>query len=240
MWTQIRSASIFKWKYSNWSISLIAGLGFAFVLADKFAFSYFWFILAAVWASVSWLASSGLEKRRPKARRSTKKNPNPLPPSDIDRRNYKRWRMYPIVGIAVLLLSICAYTRWLQVQHELQSLEGWLYPDSEDIATSCESHRKPDDLVVMIGSTSYVEHAMPHRIIVVNCDTVLGVNRDHFGRIGISLSIIGRDGKIITKIEDGHFTVNPNNIFKIERKGRSTISVIDQYDHEVLYMHLVS
>ena len=42
--------------------------------------------------------------------------------------------------------------------------------------------------------------------------------------------------KIIVLIENGEFTINPNNIFKTERPDYSTLKVIDQFGTIVLNM----
>jgi hypothetical protein len=128
--------------------------------------------------------------------------------------------------------------RGSQIDKELASLSGWLYPAGEDVQLPCELGH-PDDVAVMIGTNAYIANRFPHTAISVNCDRVVSIDKDVNGRVGVTMTIVDRDGRVIVELDHGRFKVNSNNYFRIERHGsRSTLSVVDQFNREVLYLHL--
>ena len=92
---------------------------------------------------------------------------------------------------------------------------------------------------VVAGDSAYAAEGLPVVAIAIRCETVLGIDRDASGRIGISLTVRDKDGRVIVDIDRGRFEVNKNNYFRIDRQGsRSTLSVTDQFKTEVLYLNL--
>ena len=110
---------VLRWKYSGWAIGVSLPLGVGLVLNDKFAFAYFCFAIAMPLSIGAWVLSDELEKRRPRQRRATKRNPNPRPIRKADISNYRRWRILPVAGILIFFLILLVWTRSLQVEKEL-------------------------------------------------------------------------------------------------------------------------
>jgi hypothetical protein len=157
-----------------------------------------------------------------------------------DNRTYNFWVSIPIGVLAIAALGLVAATRSAQVGAELQRLEGRLYPAGESISVHCPLQGS-DDLVLMIGNNEYVETVFPHTIIAIDCDDILQIERESDGSVGINLKVFGEDRRIVVEIDHGYFRANQNNIFKIDRHhSRSTLSVYDQFDREVLYLHLAN
>jgi hypothetical protein len=82
-------------------------------------------------------------------------------------------------------------------------------------------------------ATSWVTQ-FPHTIIEVDNTPRLVVDRGADKSISISLNILGSDNKIIVELNKNQFTVSPHNYFKMVRKDRSSLTVFDDYNKEVL------
>lgn len=230
------SKRIFHWQYTNWVIALSGGGALTAAVADKFSLAYVLACSAAVYSVGCWLTSDTLASKKTV-------NISRILLTDgsrakINSCHFRRWQ---VIGTLVLLSVFgvsCFGIRHLQIQKELESLKGWLYSADEDINTPC-TRATPSDLVVMVGDNAYLAHSLPITALEIDCDPVLRIDRDTDGRIGITLTVRDKDGKVIVDLEQGRFEVNRNNYFLIDRHGsRSTLSVVDQYKHEVLYMHL--
>lgn len=232
---QNQFAQLFHWKHTSWVIACFGGAGLTAALADKFASAYVFFGLAAFWTAGGWLTSDALGEKRPQ------KTSLYLPDGGIhlvdSGKAYRLWQAIPTVLITILFVVVCFWIRRLQTDKELASLEGWLYPANEEVQLSCplEDSRS---LALVAGTNTYVADDFPCRVISINCEDVLKLDRDAHGNIAITFTILDRDGRVVVDIDRGKFTVNHNNYFKIDRQGsRSTIAVIDQFKQEVLYLH---
>lgn len=131
-------------------------------------------------------------------------------------------------------------------------LSGWLIPRSDPTPTvKCTGYDRtnhavsttkgefeiPEDQVaVMVGSEVFIEKRFPVTILQVADQPRLVLDRKD-GKVSVSLDIFDSDPnpRIIAKIENNKFTVNPNNYFKSDPSSDgSRLRVIDQHDIEVL------
>jgi len=233
----LRFKSMFHWKHSKWVIELCGGAALATALASQFYFAYFFLFVTTFYSIGCWLTSDTLARKRQSKPVLYGPDEERLPSAV---KTPLLWRLVPTAAMLVLFGFFGLWIRGLQIDKELESLSGWLYPAGEHVDVPCPL-AYPDDLVLVCGTNSYFADKFPHTVIAINCDNVLSVDRDVNGRVGITLTILDKDGKVVVDLDHGQFTVNRNNYFKIDRqRSRSTLSVVDQYKQEVLYLHLAS
>ena len=103
------------------------------------------------------------------------------------------------------------WIRGLQIDKELESLNGWLYPANEHVNLPCQGkHNVDDELVVMSGNSGFVVNNFPHTVLAWKCEPIMTVDRDANGSVGITLTILDQDGKVVVALSKGHFDVNRN------------------------------
>jgi hypothetical protein len=230
------------WKHSGWVISLIFACGFALVLADKFAFAYLCLAISMLWSIGSWLSSDTIEKRRPRQRRATKRTPIPPPITKADIRRYRIWRFGPVAGILFLFLCLFLWTRSLQVEKELASLGGWIYPANDPTpANPCSESPligKSGAFILLLGRLTSGVVEFPRTVLSVNGKSALVVDRRADGAIFVRADIIGPDGKLIVRLDDSGYTVNGNNVLTWSRSDRSSLQVTDQYGNKISARYL--
>lgn len=233
-----RLRPVFHWKLTNWVIGICGGAALTTAIAAKFALAYLFLFVTAFYSVGCWLTSDTLAIKF-KARPSKLYGADGKPLPAVANRPLG-WLLAPTIVILLFFGFFGFWIKGLQIDKELESLNGWLYPADEDINVQCPLHH-PNDLVLMVGTSAYVTDKFPHTAIAINCDNVLSIDRDANGRIGVTLTIRDKDGKVIVDLDRGLFTVNKNNYFAIDRhRSRSTLSVIDQSNQEVLYLHLAN
>jgi hypothetical protein len=76
-------------------------------------------------------------------------------------------------------------------------------------------------------------------IIRIKKDSLLSVNKEGHG-IQISAKIFSEDRRIIAKIVNNEFYINPNNYFRRERPDKYTLIVYDQQDRMILYIRYLN
>jgi hypothetical protein len=93
-----------------------------------------------------------------------------------------------------------------------------------------------DHVALLVGGSAFVEKDFPRTILqLADVPRLIADRKD--GKISVSVDIFDSDPnpRIIAKIENNKFTVNPNNYFKSELSSDgSRLSVVDQHDTEVL------
>jgi hypothetical protein len=227
--------AIFHWKYANWTIALAWGTGVSAAFADKFILAYVFLFLSALYSMGCWVTSDTFTRKF--LTTSLLYLPNGY---RRGRTNNFRAVMIPTLAIVVFFFACLYWVRNLQIEKELESLQGWLYPAEEKVDIHCPQ-LQPNDLVLMCGSNSYIARRFPLAAIEFNCEKILTIDRDVNGRVAASITIRDKGGKVIVDLDHGQFTVNRNNYLKIDRQGsRSTLIVTDQYKQEVLYLHLAN
>jgi hypothetical protein len=91
-----------------------------------------------------------------------------------------------------------------------------------------------NSLKVYLGRIMVSYSIFPHNIFTVNGKNPLILNRDESGRIALTMDILDKDGKVVVRFDNGHFTVNQNTRLDMKRPDRNTLIVHDNYGNEVL------
>jgi hypothetical protein len=182
-----------------------------------------------------------LEKKRPKIRRATKNNPTPTQPTSQDERRWRMWCTLPVLVILAVSAILCAWTRVLQNDFELDRLADWLYPASDPDPACSTKFPLPDNAIALyLGNSRLVAGKKVSMWGALNPQDrriptpILIVEQGSRGRIALDLDIRGSDGKIIARIVRNYFVINPNNILTKSRPDRSTLTVTDQEGSQVL------
>lgn len=89
-------------------------------------------------------------------------------------------------------------------------------------------------LVGKRGNAALFTEFPQHIIISLKYGEVLSVNKTADGAIFLPLILRDQDGKVIVAFDADGFSVNRNNILKMERKDRSSLVILDQYGTEVI------
>jgi len=220
-----------------------------------FFLTYLYVGLATVWTLVFWVSTEWLQKKnpgrwkRPRNRRIT--------PGDWRTFNGLKWG-----GIILVLagaLFVASIARWMQVQEwerkfqeatkkqeealrqELQQLKGKLYPANDPMPNHRCGPIEPNDLVIFIGSNTFIAHKFPQTILEIKGKKILAVDKGVDGSVVVSLDVLSRDGRIIARLRDGEFIINPQNYLDaIPRKDRSSLTVTDQNGTQVLDMRYIN
>jgi hypothetical protein len=87
--------------------------------------------------------------------------------------------------------------------------------------------------------TSYVDQ-FPHTVLMVDDKPRLVVHKESDGAVWLSLDIFGADGKIIATLDEDGFTVRPGSYFKLTKRDKSSLRIVDEYDDEVLNVRYVN
>jgi hypothetical protein len=199
--------------------------------------------LAAIWSAAFWLDSSLLKGKKPKRPRPRVKDyENQLKRFRARRIKYHLWQIGGTVIIAILLLIsiVFAHNKW--EQKELDKLNGRLLPANEPTPQIlCLQNPPPTAAVeIFFGNSVAVVSQFPHTVISSNGVPRLGIDRGPDGSIGINAHVISIDGRIITEIKDSQFMVNPNNYLRLERKDKSSLSLLDQFGRMVLDVRYIN
>ena len=151
-----------------------------------------------------------------------------------------------VAGLGVFILSL-----WW-VEHRSQRMylngnSGYLIPAHDPDKTTCREDPElpswvseqigplPDGVVaVFLGKSRYYATNFPYHPLQYEGKPVVTIDRDEAGKIGVTVDVRSKDGKIVTQIKNGRFIVNPNNMLTMKRKDESTLVVVDQYGNEVL------
>jgi len=174
---------LFHWKHSNWPTGILFSLGATLVFGGRFTFAYFCFSIAGVWAICSWLASDLLERKRPKLKRATKKNSIPAPVTKQQIKEYRLWSVVPLFVVTLLVFAICYWTRSLQIEAELSSLSGRMFPGTgptppNPCTQMARSLISPNDVVIIMGDNAVFEDTFPHTVLEFHKQKVFVVDKD--------------------------------------------------------------
>ena len=124
---------------------------------------------------------------------------------------------------------------------------GYLLPAHDPDKTTCRDNPDvpmrlqqqmgplPEGVVaVFLGKNRYYATDFPYYPLMYEGNPVFAVERDAAGRVGITVDVRSKDGRIVARIKNGTFIVNRNNILTMKRPDKSTLIVEDQSGNEVL------
>lgn len=122
-----------------------------------------------------------------------------------------------------------------------EELQGRLLPSNEATPPNyCNEVINGSGILILMGFvTSYVDQ-FPHTVLMVDDTPRLVVHKESDGTIWLSLDIFGADGKIIASLDEDGFTVRPGSYFKMTRKDKSSLRIVDEYNEEVLNVRYVN
>jgi Carboxypeptidase regulatory-like domain len=122
-----------------------------------------------------------------------------------------------------------------------EQLQGRLFPSNESTpANYCSNVIKGDGILILMGFvTSYVDQ-FPHTVLMVDDKPRLVVHKESDGAVWLSLDIFGADGKIIASLDEDGFTVRPGSYFKLTKRDKSSLRIVDEYNDEVLNVRYVN
>lgn len=129
------------------------------------------------------------------------------------------------------------FVHYKKVDYDLHSPEGMLLPGNEPFSMpgACSNMGLPDDTVfLLMGNFISPAYIFPHTVIRVFGEKTLVIDRNKDGSVAISMRVLSKDGRVIAIIEKNRFIVNQNNILKMAREDKSSLSVLDQYGRQVL------
>lgn len=156
-------------------------------------------------------------------------------------KEWKTWR-YLVCIVVVGMFSYCSFHAYdLVTRKELSALTNRLVPSNESTPPNACGDRYAEGsglLILMGGVTSYVDQ-FPHTIVSVDDTPRLTVNKKgDFAQI--SLDVFGPDGKIIASLDDDGFNVRQGSFFKFQRKDKSSLRIVDEYNEEVLNVRYIN
>ncbi len=139
-----------------------------------------------------------------------------------------------IIGICLVLWWVLTVIEDKRTEVAIHSTEGvWLVPAHKASPySSCPV--MPRALTIFWGdSVSSVERSFPHMIMRVKGEPKIVLEKNEEGQIAITMNIFDEQENIVAEIEHNHFTLNPNNYFKLNySKDLSRLSVQIAHQNE--------
>jgi hypothetical protein len=218
-------------------ISSLLTFSSAMIYGGDFVLAGFALTVAAIWSSGCWLDSELLKKKKPvRPRNRVRDYDDQLKRFQRRRIEYRSWQFGGVIGTIVVLLSLFVFMHAKWEQKELDNLEGRLFPANDPTPNIlCSKEPAPENSVkVFFGPFVAVLSKFPQTVISADGTPRLGVARNPDGSIGINAHIVSTDGRIIAELQNTQFIVNPNNVLRMERKDRSSLSIKDQFGKTVL------
>jgi hypothetical protein len=212
-------------------IPLFFGIGVGMALGNQFALAYLFFVLFGIWSISYWLTGDFLEKKRGNLRRRRIKR-DPIAFCRAMRvYHFSKWGIS--VGLGAIGVGCLVWVHAAEIDYELRLLNGWLMAGHE-LSPFGTCSPEDDEVALYIGTNAVKTNNFPLTILKIAETSVLRLDRDSNGSLGIWLDIRSSDGRLIARIEKNHFTINQNNFLSMKRKDRSSLTIFDQYGTEVL------
>lgn len=223
------------WQYSGVVLPLLFGIAVTFMLATKFFVANILYSLAGLWAILWWLRHDYVRKKQEFLKNQIERRRLP----DKARKAYWIAVCAGITPIVVITTIAIMYGRHIQSEESLKDLHGWLYPDgTPDPYGIC--HPTGQELAMYVGSYSLMGNSFPQSLVAIHSVPVVTIDRREDGAIGLSLTIRSPDQKVIVEMDDGEFTVNPNNVLRMYRPDPSRLTIRDQWGNEVFNAHYLN
>ena len=143
---------------------------------------------------------------------------------------YVAWALLGLLFVAFLHEKLFSET----------DTSGLLRPASEPTPpTPCGSTIPKGALILLLGDSASYTTASHQTVIKVAGEDLLSIDRKDSG-IAITAKIFSADRRIVAKITDNEFAINPSNYFRRERPDHHTLAVFDQQDQRVLYVRYLN
>ncbi len=208
---------------------LFWALGPAMWSLSAYIWAYWCFGIAFVWSIGAWLTSNFVWRANP----YTWSRPQRRQTTASDwKKFYLRASLVPVIVLSGFFGAIYT-THQFQKREELSSIEGRLYPANDPLpSNSCGVGE--GSLAVFLGQFVAITNEFPHTVLEVKGEKRIILDRAKDGTLAISLEIRSEDNRIIAKIENGKYMINPNNILGKDRKDRSSLQIVDQFGRQAL------
>lgn len=223
------------WQYSSIALPLLFATAVGFMLADKYIAAYAAYALTGVWSIGWWLTHDAVQSRRDFLQKQIKKK------RLTKRARISFWKMIcaGVIPIAGIVVAGIVYTHHIETEESLKAYYGWLYPDTiPDPYGMCKPNA--DQLAMYVGSYSLLGNSFPQSLVAIHSVPTIIIDRRGDGAIALSLTIRSDDQRVIVEMDDGEFTVNPNNILRMYRPDKSQLVIKDQLGNEVLNAHYLN
>jgi hypothetical protein len=218
------------------------GAGVAFFTVDRFGSAYVCVIVSGLWSLACWFGSDFLKEKRKQLRRSDHVGFMPRKPESKTR--FALWLYVIPALIGVTTVGLCLYVRSGQTVKELTENNGSLVPASDSTPTNACSHNpflKKDDYIILLGKEAAIFRTFPHTVIAVHRRIpLLWFTLDKDGGIEVNADIHSPDMKLVAKLRNNHFDLNPNEILTKERPDFSTLRITDSYGDPVLNVRFIN
>jgi hypothetical protein len=234
--------AFFHHKGALWGIPILLGGGISFWTAGMFGWASVCFMISGAWSLMCWLCSEFLQEKRKLARKSDYVGFSP--------RQRPKFNAFPFwrYGVSALMVlgtaGVCFYLHSLQIHKQLSENNGSLIPASDPTPDNACSHNptlKQDDYLVLLGKEAAFFRTFPHTVIAVHRTVpLLWFTLDKDGGIEVNADIHSPDMKLVAKLRQNHFDINPNEIFKKERPDFSTLLITDSYGNSVLNVRFIN
>jgi hypothetical protein len=214
----------FHWRYSSvFGVGMLS-CGVGAMIGGKYELAVVCYVLGGIWMIGWWLVENPHPKRRRKQSGWTKQQKSML-----------GTRYFGALAFLVIVGGRVGYTTDAWKRDLLNALQGDLLPSNDPTPPirCTPKEPAPGSLKLIVGNYVIVATKFPHTVISGNGAPLLVLNRKADGSVGITASIVGRDGKVIAEMKD-KFIINQNNYLQMQRSDRSSVRVLDQYDHAVL------
>ncbi len=243
IWDRPRVRWLFNWNHGLWlwaAVMAMVGLGASLDNADyPFKYAYGLAVVAYIFTVGAWMTSKTVEKERR--------------PSRQQKRRYggkRRGIKIPAGAILITVVLVVAFLFISQVRlhKELQQLANRLFPGSEPTpANTCQGVAPADAVLFFHGENGNVDVvtkfprvavAVTSKHDVPECSRpcpVLSIDKNPGDQsIYVVMDVRDKDNKVIVQLDSEGFHVNPNNYYKMRRSDRSSLSVTDQENNQVL------
>src|SRR5467141_569537 len=232
-WRKIREGfsmspikAVFHWKYSGVLIFFFYALAFAMIgigtavepFQELFNFAYVSLFLAAFWAVGWWLTSDVLERKKPKLTKKQKKHSE-----KVSLVAYRAWQWIPMFLIVLALLYSLKLASRIELARELNLNHGLLVSANEPTPPNPCQPAPKNALVIILGNKAVFSTGFPAKIIAINNDVILTLDKDSKGSISITTDIYDQNDDFVVGIEKNKFT--PVSDALIERNDLSSLKV---------------
>lgn len=250
IWDKPRVRWLFNWNHglALWlwgAVLAMVGLGASLDNADyPFKYAYGLAVVAYIFSLGAWMTSKTVEKERRPSRHQKR------------RSGKTRWSIKPLVGgilITAFLVVACSVISEVRLHKELQRLANRLFPGSDPTPANTCQDASAGAMLFFIGENGnaaivrkfpYVAIAVISKHDVPECRRpcpVLSIDKKPGDEsIYVVMDVRDKDNKVIVQLDSDGFHVNPNNYYKMHRSDRSSLTVTDQENNQVLDVHYVN
>ncbi len=200
-----------------------------------FTLAYFFLFLSVLWAIGWWLFSDALEKKKPKLTKKQKKHK-----VKISTVPYQTWKWGGVFVVLIAFMGSLQITSEIRLARQLSLNHGWLVPASEPTPSNSCDGAPSNALKILLGSNTAYATRFPSKVISVNEDTILTLDKDAKGNVAATVDVFDQNNDIVVEIDKNHFRV-ANDTFNVVHNDLSSLEVVIKHNKEhVLGIHYLN